>query len=177
MEEVINKLWVGGDTDYNKLKGRSDFSFLRCCKDGPGSHKETVGYTTRGAPKGPEYLAAVRGHRMALNYIDNDDPNYIPEEMIKKGLRFIDAQLAEGRRILVACNAGRSRGPTMAMLYLRSIGELPYNFVQAQRIFHGLYRNYDPDIGVHTWAKQHWGTLNCWIRGSGGPTGLVEQNG
>jgi protein-tyrosine phosphatase len=168
MEKVLNGMWVGGDTDYNKLKNRPEFSFLRCCKDGPGGHKETVGYNTRSAPKGPEYLAAVRGHRMALNYIDNDDPNYIPEEMIKKGLRFIDAQLASGRKILVACNAGHSRGPTMAMLYMRSIGELPYNFVQAQRIFHGLYSHYDPDIGVHTFARQHWGMFENWIRGING---------
>ena len=168
MEKVLENLYVGGDTDYEKTKNLSGWSWCRCCKDGPGGHKETVGYNTRGAPKGPEYLAAVRGHRMALNYIDNDDPNYIPEEMIKKGLRFIDAELKAGRKMFVGCNAGRSRGPTMAMLYMRSIGELPYNFAQGQRIFHGLYSNYDPDIGVHTFAKQHWGMFENWIRGING---------
>ena len=87
MEKVLNGMWVGGDTDYNKIKDRPEFYALRCCKDGPGGHKETLGYSTRSAPKGPDYLAVVSGRRMALNYIDNDDPNYIPEEMIKKVLR------------------------------------------------------------------------------------------
>lgn len=168
MEKVLNGMWVGGDTDYNKIKDRPEFYALRCCKDGPGGHKETLGYNTRSAPKGPDYLAVVSGRRMALNYIDNDDPNYIPEEMIKKGLRYIDEQLKAGHKILVACNAGHSRGPTMAMLYMRSIGELPYNFAQGQRIFHGLYSHYDPDIGVHTFAKQHWGMFENWIRGING---------
>ena len=168
MEKVLNGMWVGGDTDYNKIKDRPEFYALRCCKDGPGGHKETLGYNTRSAPKGPDYLAVVSGRRMALNYIDNDDPNYIPEEMIKKGLRYIDEQLKAGHKILVACNAGHSRGPTMAMLYMRSIGELPYNFAQGQRIFHGLYSHYDPDIGVHTFAKQHWGMFEKWIRGING---------
>ena len=135
MEKVLNGMWVGGDTDYNKIKDRPEFYALRCCKDGPGGHKETLGYNTRSAPKGPDYLAVVSGRRMALNYIDNDDPNYIPEEMIKKGLRYIDEQLKAGHKILVACNAGHSRGPTMAMLYMRSIGELPYNFAQGQPEF------------------------------------------
>ena len=135
MEKVLDRLWVGGDTDYTKIKSRPEFSFLRCCKDGPAGTKRQL-VTTQGAhPKAREYLSAVRGHRMALNYIDNDDPNYIPEEMIKKGLRFIDAELKAGRKMFVGCNAGRSRGPTMAMLYMRSIGELPYNFAQGQRFF------------------------------------------
>ena len=165
MEKVLDRLWVGGDTDYNKIKDRPEFYALRCCKDGPGGHKETLGYNTRSAPKGPDYLAVVSGRRMALNYIDNDDPNYIPEEMIKKGLRYIDEQLKAGHKILVACNAGHSRGPTMAMLYMRSIGELPYNFHQSARIFHGLYSHYDPDIGVKSFSMSHWGMFENWIRG------------
>ena len=175
MEKILDGLWVGGDTDYNKIKNRPDFYALRCCKDGPGCHKETLDYHTRGAPKGPEYYAALGDRRMALNWIEIDDPAFIHEAMLKKGLRYVDEQLRAGRKVLIACNAGHSRGPTTAMLYLRSIGELPYNFVQSERIFRGLYRNYDPDMEERIWAKAHWGVFNCFLRTTGSKFGV--ENG
>lgn len=156
MENILGKLWVGGDTDYEKLKDKAGWSFLRCCKEGDGGHRDTLGYTTLGAPKGKNYLAAAKGHRMALNFIGPDDPHFIPNEMILRGLRYIDERLAAGDKVLVACNAGHSRGPTTALLYLRSIGELTGNFATSERIFRTLYPPYDPGIGVRQFAHTHW---------------------
>lgn len=164
MEQIINRIYVGGDADYEKVKDRDNFSILRCCKYGPGGHQETVGYKSRGAPKGPEYLAAKKGNRMALNYIDANDASLIPVEMIEEGLKYVDERLAAGDKVLIACNEGWSRGPTTAMLYLRSIGDLPHNFIVSERIFRTLYPHYNPGTGVRTFAKEHWQLFDNYLR-------------
>jgi len=160
MTNIIGDLYVGDDADYEKIKDRGDWRSLRCCKEGPGGHRDSLGYTTPGAPKdSPEYLAAMKRNRMALNMIDPDDPNLIPEAMVKEGLQYVQKKLAHGDKVLIACNAGHSRGPTTAMLYLRSIGELPSNFISSERVFRTLYPKYDPGLGVRQFARSHWDTF------------------
>ena len=159
MENVLGNLYVGDDSDYEKMKDKAGWSFLRCCKYGPGGHQETLGYTTLGAPKGPDYLAVKKGDRMALNFIDANDPNFVPLKMIQTGLAYIDQRIKAGDKVLVACNAGHSRGPTTAMLYLRATSELQGNFISSERIYRTLYHKYDPGIGVRSFAR-HTGTYS-----------------
>lgn len=157
MEEVVNNLYVGGDTDFEKIAHRTGWSALRVCKYGPGGHQQTLGYKTLAAPKGPHYLWAGKGNLLALNAVDLDDPHFVSEEMVNKGLDFIATRLSEGDKVLVACNQGQSRGPTLALLYMRRIGELPYNFIQAERIFRTIYPPYAPAQGMRQYARTHWG--------------------
>jgi hypothetical protein len=165
MEQVIDRLFVGGDSDYERVKDKPGWSVLRTCKEGPGGHRQTVGYTTIGAPKGPTYLSAKKGNNLlALNFIDPKDPNFIPLEMVQKGMEFIDRRLAAGDKILVACNAGHSRGPATALLYLRAIGELDNNFIISERIFRTLYPNYLPDQGVRQFARTRWNEFHNALR-------------
>lgn len=156
MEEVLSHLWVGGDRDYDKLKDRDGWSFLRTCKEGPGGHRDTLKYHTLGAPKGPNYLWARSGNRMALNVLDLDDPSRIADEMIQQGIRFVEERRTAGDKVLIACNQGHSRGPTTALLYMRRVGEMPHNFITAERIFRVLYPAYDPGIGMRQFARSHW---------------------
>lgn len=176
MEEIINRLYVGGDSDYERLKGKSGWSFLRCCKEGPGGHRETLGYSTHAAPKGPNYLAVEKGDRMALNFLDPTDPNLIPEKMVATGLEYVHKRLTAGDKVLVACNMGHSRGPTTAMLYLRSIGDLRGNFHSSERVFRTLYPKYDPGLGVRQFARHHWGGFNDMLEEPVKNAGLASQN-
>jgi hypothetical protein len=156
MEQIIDRLYVGDDAAYEKTKGRDGWSWLRCCKDGPGSHRDILGYTTRGAPKGPNYLFAREGNHAAMNLIDVDDPEFIPESMLLDGISFAQEMWEKGKKILIACNAGHSRGPTTAMLFMRSIGELPQPFNRARKIFTTLYPKYDPGQGMEMVARKMW---------------------
>jgi hypothetical protein len=88
--------------------------------------------------------------------------------MIVKGLEFIDKRLAAGDNVLVACNAGHSRGPTTAMLYLRAIGELTGNFHQSERLFRTLYHKYSPGIGTRTFASNNWDYFKDYLRKNNG---------
>jgi hypothetical protein len=159
MDEVIDRLWVGGDKDYERVADRAGWSWLRCCKEGKGGHRAILGYGTLGAPKDKNYLWVRRGNLMALNLLDLDDPNYISTEMIDKGLNFVDERLKAGDKVLIACNQGHSRGPTTTMMYLRRIGELPESFGKSEKIFRTLDHHYDPGQGMRQFAKTNWHLL------------------
>lgn len=164
MEEVYDKLYVGSDYDYAMIAAKPGWSCLRCCKYGIGGHQDILGYTTLAAPKGPHYLWAQSkrkggDHLLALNMLDLDDPNFFDPGMIGLGLQYITDRIASGEKVLVACNKGKSRAPSMALMYLRSIGELPHHFIKAEDMFHTIYPEYEPGIGIRQFARSNWHEL------------------
>ena len=160
MHEIYTNLWVGGDDDYLKVKNLNGWSWLRACKYGPDGHRDTLLYDTLGAPKGPEYLHVRRRNFCALNLIDVDDPNFIPFECIKYGLDFVKEELAKNRKVLIACNQGHSRGPSIGLMFLRAIGDMPHNFLTSEKIYRAIYPKYDPALGIRQIARDSWTLLN-----------------
>jgi len=158
MEKIIDHLYVGDDND-NDYAASKGWSILICAKDGPYGHRHMLGYTSMGAPKGKDYYFVQKGNRMALNLIDSDDPNMIPEQAINAGLDFIKKQIGEGKNVLVHCNAGHSRGPTTALMYLRMVGEMPSSFHQSETKFKTLYPKFDPNHGMEQFARYNWWNL------------------
>jgi hypothetical protein len=158
VEEIIKGLWLGSDEDVPEAKRRG-YARLCVCKDGPDSHRSMLGYTTLGAPKGKEYLFARRGDVMALNVIDVDDASMMPEEPLLAGIEFIHEMMTAGKKILVHCNAGISRSPTLVMMYMRTIGELDQPFNRAQKIFDMLYPKHDPGAAIEFHARHMWDEL------------------
>ncbi|PWT75556.1 MAG: hypothetical protein C5B59_08740 [Bacteroidetes bacterium] len=158
MEEIIRGLYVGSDKDVEKAKERG-YARLCMCKDGPDSHREMLGYTTLGAPKGKNYLSVREGDVLAVNILDIDDPTMIPDECIDLGLDFIKEMQSRGRKLLVHCNAGHSRSATTVLMYLRATNEMPESFVRAEKIFRTLYPPYDPGVGMRAHARERWNSL------------------
>ena len=158
MEQVISNLYVGGDKDVPEAKKRG-YARLTAAKDGPDGHREMLGYTTMGAPKNDQYLFVRKGDHAAMNLIDVDDPEMIPWDMLEEGIKFVAEMLQAGKKILVHCNAGHSRGPTTAFMAMRAIGELPQPFNRARHIFKTLYEPFSPGHGMETKAREHWNEL------------------
>jgi hypothetical protein len=152
MREVYSKLFVGDDTDYEKVKDNPDWRVLRCAKDGPGGHREVLGYQERSAPKGPTYLFVEKPRKLILNMVDSHDPRFFPDPMVSKALAFISDSLSLGHKILVCCNHGASRSPSIALMWLVKNGKLPPE--GAVRKFKQLYPNYDPSPGIKIFTKQ-----------------------
>ncbi len=88
MEQIIRGLYLGSDKDVPTAKYRG-YARLCMCKEGDDGHRAMLGYTTPGAPEGPEYLEARKGDVMAVNILDLDDPTMIPDECIDLGMLFI----------------------------------------------------------------------------------------
>jgi hypothetical protein len=160
LHEIIPRLYVGDREAVEPAEERG-YSILAACKDGsPDCHRAVLGYTTLGAPKDKDYyfVQSDKNH-MALNLIDVSNPELIPDKVIDAGLNFMKDRYDAGKTVLSHCIAGHTRGPTMMMMFLRTIGELPEGFISAEKKFRALYPPYDPGVGMRAHARTRWRTL------------------
>lgn len=160
MKEIYKNLYIGNDSDFDKVKDDDQWRIVRACKNGVGGHRDTLGYEHLSAPKGPDYLFTERGNRLSLNMIDTHDPDYIPDEMVDRALAYIRDQIKD-HKILIACNQGKSRSPSLALLYLYSEGKLPKLYPQALRMFRKLYPRYDPSAGAQIYVRRKLSQLKA----------------
>ena len=154
MIEVRHNLFVGDDGDAAAVGGEPGWFIVHAAKE--PYHRAALGYTGQGAPKGdPEYLFAYRDGSIALNLIDGPDPAMIPREAITEALRSIQRNLREGCRVLVHCNQGRSRSPTIALLYMALHTEAfdDCDFDQAAARFAEIYPAFAPAAGMAGYAR------------------------
>ncbi len=133
-------------------------SFLLCAKN--PFHKDIVGYD-RNCPKGhPEYLCAHRPlqHLMALNMIDAKDPKFFSDEMIDKGLEFIQNEMDNRRDVIVVCNLGESRSPTMCLMYLMAHGDIPKDkeFKEIANDYIIIAPEWNPNDGILSYCERFW---------------------
>lgn len=159
MIEVYPNLFIGAEDDYERtVKFQSEWSIVHACKE--PYHRQLLGYTGRGAPKEhPEYLKARRGNRLFLNLVDVDDPAYIAKEIIDAAMSFISEGLNSGGKVLVHCNLGESRGPSIGLLYLAAHTELlpKTSLDNAEIAFHKIYPMYSPKQGIREFLRMNWG--------------------
>lgn len=149
MIEILPNLYIGSQIDAEGFDG----AIVSCCKD--PSHRQMVGYTSRALPKDhPEYLFAIRGNRLALNIVDADKPEFFTESMINTALDFISARLAEELKVLVHCNQGQSRSPSLGLLYIRD--SMSDDFEAAEKEFRKIYPDYNPRNGIREYVRAHW---------------------
>ncbi len=157
MTQIYPKLFVGTESDYElHVRGRPGWAVVHACKE--PYYRQLLGYTGRGAPKdSPEYLVARRGDRLYLNLVDTEDPAYVSDDIVRSALEFIREALATGKDCLVHCNLGESRSPSLALLFLASIGAIPNaNLPEAEVAFLKLYQAYRPKAGMRLYLAAHW---------------------
>lgn len=160
MHEVLPNLYVGSAACFDKHLAplmENDtwalWSVVHAAKE--PYHRETLGYTTRAAPKDhPEYLFAFRGHRLFMNLVDAADPAYIPKALIDVAILFMEDADRQGRKLMVHCNQGRSRSPTLLMLLIAPL--LPADFTEAEEKFKTLCPDYAPADGMRIFAMVNW---------------------
>lgn len=165
MKQIIENIYCGNDHDYLNLEkehipGRdidqptNGWAVLHACKE--SYHRAFVGYTGRGCPKdSPEYLWAERGNRLALNIVDAPKPGFFDKRMIDKALEFIEQKLSEGLKVLVHCNQGESRSPSICLLYLIKHGIIKGDtFEYCEAEFLKVYPEYNPRAGIREFDKE-----------------------
>jgi predicted protein tyrosine phosphatase len=157
MIQIHPNLYIGDQMDYEQtVRHKNGWSVVHACKD--PYHRDTLGYSGRGAPKHhPEYYFARRKNRIILNLIDPENPKYIPKEIIDETLAFIDEQLAQGQKVLVHCNQGQSRSPGIGLLWLAKEGEINNKtFSDALSEFRGIYPNINMAGGMRGFLEMNW---------------------
>jgi hypothetical protein len=89
-------------------------------------------------------------------------------------MRFIDEHMRafaapeNPNAVLIVCNQGGSRAPTLAMLYLAA--RLPASFAAAEEQFAASYPAYQPGTGMREFARTHWAGYRAmgesWLEGA-----------
>jgi len=159
MIEVHSGLFVGDDIDYIRHVARqAGWAVVHACK--LPYHKELLGNHTAGAPQNhPEYYLARRDDVLFLNIVDAPQGRFFSKEhLIDPTLSFLDEMNERGMPVLIHCNQGESRSPSLALLYMAArLRALPTeSLAAAEAAFRPLYPMYSPKPGIREHLLQYW---------------------
>jgi hypothetical protein len=156
MMEVFQNLFVGAEFDAETVLHQPGWFVIHACKE--PYHRAELGYTGRAAPKEhPEYLIAERPGRLILNIVDAPNVAYIPPQIIDKAIAEIDRRIGTSK-VLVHCNEGLSRSPTIALLYLAKFVNRFHGMdaEAAMQGFRRIYPPYAPKQGMADYVRLNW---------------------
>jgi hypothetical protein len=154
-------LWIG-DIESCKLPDSDGAppggwaAVLHACKS--PCHQTIVGYTGSLPAEHPEYLWAVRPGHLALNMVDAPEARFFRPELFEVALDFLSAWHPKGA-VLVHCNGGLSRAPSIALTYLAKRGRVLRrgSYAEAREDFTRLYRGpYAPGPGIAAFLNARW---------------------
>lgn len=160
MIEVFPNLHVGSELDEQQVRGVPGWFVIHACKE--PYHRQALGYSGRAAAKDhPEYLIARRPGRLILNLVDVDNVDYIGSELVDAALAAIHEKIGS-ENVLVHCNQGASRSPTIALLYLAKHTDKFSGLTidAALSAFRALYPHYNPARGMAEYARINWSRYN-----------------
>lgn len=157
MFEVYDRIFVGAEGTCRQ--GQGDLAVVHACKT--PCHCRAVGYSGSLSKTHPNYLVLERGNDLYLNMIDPDAPLFMAPTFTTF-LKFAEEHWKEGRRILIHCNQGLSRAPSLAMLFLaKRRGAISNDsFDAAKHDFAAMYRAYSPGGGIVKYLRTHWVELD-----------------
>lgn len=165
--KVFPRLHVGSTADFTSLESMWDagltnperWAVVHAAKE--PYHRDFVGYVERAAPKDhPEYLFARRDNRLALNLIDVADVRFMPLDLWSAAMSFISEHYEQGRDVLVHCNQGGSRAPSVALLWMSQF--YPWRDLSAEEAeeqFRELYPAYNPAAGPRDFVRENWANM------------------
>ena len=157
MIEIYPNLFIGSWIDYEKVvSGQPGWAIVHACKT---YHRNAIGYKLWNVPRHhPEYLLARRENRIMLCLLDLPVSRFIKKEMIDQTLDFIDEAYSSGLKVLVHCMYGRSRSPSITMLYLATRQHVlsTESFEAAEKQFRRLYPMYHPNRGIREHLRRNW---------------------
>lgn len=137
----------------------TDWAIIHACKH--PCHRHAVGYRNNLPPTDPNYLIWERGNHLVLNMVDMDKP-FSPRftnPIIKSAMMFISENI-QTKKIIIHCNQGQSRSPSIGLLYLARINKIDSTTYQtAKSDFKKLYQKYSPGLGIRKYLNKNWNTL------------------
>lgn len=157
--ECAKDLLYFGDLTACNAANHQKFAMVHACKD--PCHRHAVGYSEKSLPKThPAYLSHETDNQLFLNLIDPPIPLF-QIESFKIFLKFSGHATKQGRPILVHCNQGQSRAPSLALLYMaKGLRLLPNeNYAAARTAFEENFP-YTPGKGIEKFLADNWDGLN-----------------
>lgn len=143
--KVAENLFVA---DMEGCGGMENAAYIHACKT--PCHQRAVGYEGSLPPDHPNYLSVEGNNSLFLNMIDPPVPLFKPESFLM-ALIFISKHIKE-RPVVIHCNQGLSRSPSIAMLYMFRDKE----YGEAVEAFKSIFPQYVPGAGIQTFLNENW---------------------
>lgn len=157
MHEVYSRVWVANDQACRR--GDDSWAVVHACKS--PCHQRAVGYQGSLPSSHANYLALRSGQNLYLNLIDPPRPLFMPGSF-ETFLEFAKQEWFAGRKLLIHCNQGESRAPSLALLFLaKCVHVIDKSSYQAARLeFEKLYPSYKPGLGIQAYLAKSWHDIN-----------------
>ena len=159
MKEIYPNIFIGNEQDYYLIQRESNWAILHCCKN--PFHCQFVGYRGNLSPAHPDYALKRCGNEMSLNLVDMDrfSENYLGfnRNMFATAFSFLDEYRLQGHKVLIHCNQGESRAPTIGLLYVARLGAFDYtDFDTSVKRLREMYPMYIPKRNIFLTVKSLW---------------------
>jgi len=153
MFEVYPNLFIGALRECFFTQ-RDDWAVIHACKS--PCHQRALGYKGNLPRNHPNYLVYENGNHLFLNMIDPSEPLFMPPLFVA-ALDFIEKHISK-RKVLIHCNLGFSRSPSIALLYLAKRAKVisGERYRKATQDFVKLFPNYQPGRGIALYLDIHW---------------------
>jgi len=151
-------IYIGGRAD-SQLRTDPDWAVVNAAKT---VHCEIMGWGNVTPRDHPNYLSFEDGQLLSFNWVDGAAFLYRMSgpEAFTRALDFIE-QWSATKNVLINCDQGQSRSPTVALLYLaKRLHVIPDgSFEEARQAFQALHPNYAPS-GIAEFVAAHWDQIH-----------------
>jgi hypothetical protein len=156
VRQICERLFVADEGSCRP--GSAELAVVHACKS--PCHQRAVGYRGNLSPQHPDYLVRRQPYDLYLNIIDPPVPLFKIETFVQF-LVFAAEHYDRGASILIHCNQGESRAPTLALLFLaKHLRTIPAgSLYAAQAEFAPLCPEYQPGKGIQRFLETNWGTI------------------
>jgi len=156
MIEIIDNLFIGNDYDCSTCC--NDFSIIHACKT---CHQRGVGYRGSLLPSHPNYLIFEQENHLYLNMVDMERellPRFT-HPIMNSAIYFLEKNISE-TTILIHCNQGQSRSPSIGLIYLARENKIASNsYSDARNDFLNVYPDFLPGRGIELYLMKYWQEL------------------
>lgn len=147
MFELCHNLYVGNDHDCTVFDGAIVHACQSCFVRGVNG---AVGNKTFYENNDDLYLNLLDISSLSYDYAS---------PMIKRSIDFIDRKIKD-KKVLVHCNFGMSRSPSICLLYMAKKGYINNSsFKEASKDFHKIYNYFSAGLGMHRYFDRYWNDI------------------
>ncbi|PCI98748.1 MAG: hypothetical protein COB14_07575 [Alphaproteobacteria bacterium] len=135
------------------------YAVVHACKE--PCHRQAVGYSAKSLNSDhPLYLSFEKDNQLFLNMIDPPVPLF-KLESFKIFLEFVGRKIENKQPILIHCNQGQSRAPSLAMLCMaKGLNLLPNDSYAAARTAFEEKFPYTPGKGISQFLEKNWQSID-----------------
>jgi predicted protein tyrosine phosphatase len=158
MKEIHPNLFIGSEQNCVQLS-QMGWVIIHACKN--PCHVQSVGYKGSLPSTHPNYLVMEKEDHLFLNMVDMEKElsPIFTNPIMKSAMAFIDKHIAT-RKILVHCNQGLSRSPSIVLLHLAIKGHIANDtYSNAVVDFRKMYPEFSPGQGISLYMNKNWNEI------------------